>query len=294
MPLLVAGTLIASVLAGCSVENIPGVYRVDIQQGNVITQEMLDQLESGMERRKVRYILGTPMLTDTFNENRWDYYYSYSEGRSDPVRRRISVFFDGDKLARVEGDVLPGAARRPLVPRKEIIVTVPPSSGGEGIFSALKPDFFGSKKKPPPAAGQQEPDSPTPPAVKSEGDTPAAEDAGAITAASAPPVPVPVPSPRDEEYLQRLFEGFGKADTGTAGSVQDPAGGTEVQADDAAGVTATAERDRGEDTEDSGGFIKRLIDRLRPASESDSTDAAAPADASPPSAPAPASPGGVN
>ena len=57
-------------LAGCS---FPGVYKVDIQQGNVVTQDMIDQLRPGMTRKQVRFIMGNPLITDTFHANRWDY-----------------------------------------------------------------------------------------------------------------------------------------------------------------------------------------------------------------------------
>src|SRR5690606_17744119 len=60
-------------IAGCS---FPGVYKIDIQQGNVVTQDMINQLRPGMTRRQVRFIMGNPMITDTFHPNRWDYLYS--------------------------------------------------------------------------------------------------------------------------------------------------------------------------------------------------------------------------
>ena len=64
-------------LAGCS---FPGVYKIDIQQGNVVTQDMIDQLKPGMTRRQVRFIMGNPLITDTFHANRWDYLYSIQPG----------------------------------------------------------------------------------------------------------------------------------------------------------------------------------------------------------------------
>ncbi|HCL77559.1 MAG TPA: outer membrane protein assembly factor BamE, partial [Pseudomonas sp.] len=64
-------------LAGCS---FPGVYKVDIQQGNVVTQDMIDQLRPGMTRSQVRFIMGSPLITDTFHASRWDYLYSIQPG----------------------------------------------------------------------------------------------------------------------------------------------------------------------------------------------------------------------
>ncbi|NQD93536.1 outer membrane protein assembly factor BamE [Pseudomonas sp. CrR25] len=96
-------------LAGCS---FPGVYKIDIQQGNVVTQDMIDQLRPGMTRRQVRFIMGNPLLTDTFHSNRWDYLYSLQPGGGERLQERVSVIFDGnDQLAGLSGDFLPGVSR---------------------------------------------------------------------------------------------------------------------------------------------------------------------------------------
>jgi len=96
-------------LAGCS---FPGVYKIDIQQGNVVTQDMIDQLRPGMTRRQVRFIMGNPLLTDTFHANRWDYLYSIQPGGGKRQQERISVVFDNnDQLAGLSGDFMPGVSR---------------------------------------------------------------------------------------------------------------------------------------------------------------------------------------
>ena len=84
-------------------------YRIDIQQGNFLSQEMVSQLKKGMTREQVRFVLGTPLVTDIFHPERWDYVYyrELKDGKAD--RRNISVFFEQDRLARVEGDVAPKA-----------------------------------------------------------------------------------------------------------------------------------------------------------------------------------------
>ncbi len=103
-------------LAGCSsVPRIVKEYRIDVQQGNVLTQEMVAQLRPGLSRDQVRFVLGTPLLMDMFHANRWDYFYSLQKGRSGEIEtRRLSVYFDADgKLVRVSGDVAaaePGVA----------------------------------------------------------------------------------------------------------------------------------------------------------------------------------------
>ncbi len=96
-------------LAGCS---FPGVYKIDIQQGNVVTQDMIDQLRPGMTRRQVRFIMGNPLIQDTFNTNRWDYLYSLQPGGGQRQQERMSVIFnDSDQLVSLAGDFMPGVSR---------------------------------------------------------------------------------------------------------------------------------------------------------------------------------------
>ena len=82
-------------------------YKIDIQQGNVLTQDMVSQLRPGLSKDQVRFILGTPILTDMFHANRWDYVYRLQKGSTGEVEmRKFSTFFDADgKLVRVAGDV---------------------------------------------------------------------------------------------------------------------------------------------------------------------------------------------
>ena len=73
--LLLIALFIAS-LTACGAVGFPGVYRINVEQGNIVDQEMVNQLKPGMSRRQVRFIMGTPLVEDTFNSNRWDYTYS--------------------------------------------------------------------------------------------------------------------------------------------------------------------------------------------------------------------------
>ena len=104
-----AGILfLATVLSGCSsVPRIVNEYKIDVQQGNVLTQEMVSQLKPGQTKDQVRFILGTPVLADVFHANRWDYVYRLQKGSTGLVEeRKFAVFFDADgKLVRVAGDV---------------------------------------------------------------------------------------------------------------------------------------------------------------------------------------------
>jgi outer membrane protein assembly factor BamE len=83
------------------------IYRVDVQQGNVVTQEMVDQLKIGMSRRQVRFILGTPLIEDPFHQDRWDYYYSRLSRRAGLEQRKLSVFFKDDALVEIRGGDTP-------------------------------------------------------------------------------------------------------------------------------------------------------------------------------------------
>ncbi len=90
-------------LSGCS------VYKVDVRQGNFVTQEMLNQLELNMPAKKVRFIMGTPLMVDVFHQQRWDYLYSFQAGGKERRQRRITLFFDENQLLKkIEGDIKMG------------------------------------------------------------------------------------------------------------------------------------------------------------------------------------------
>ncbi len=96
-------------------------YKVDIQQGNFVTQDMIAKLQLGMTRSQVRFALGTPLVVDPFRNDRWDYVYLYIKASAVTEQRRLKVIFRGDQLARVEGDgapaaLMPAPADPPAVP----------------------------------------------------------------------------------------------------------------------------------------------------------------------------------
>jgi outer membrane protein assembly factor BamE len=82
-------------------------YRPDIQQGNFVTEEMLKQLKVGQTRDQVKFILGTPLLTDAFHAQRWDYPFYLARGNGELTTSRVTVFFKDDKLERIDGGNLP-------------------------------------------------------------------------------------------------------------------------------------------------------------------------------------------
>ncbi len=97
--------LIQSLLLGASISLVASgcVYRINIQQGNFLDQGAVDTVKPGMTRSQVRYLLGTPMVADSFNKERWDYIYYLKKGRSRQVdSRRVTVYFEGDKVARLD------------------------------------------------------------------------------------------------------------------------------------------------------------------------------------------------
>ena len=106
-------------LAACSstpdVKSAFSPYRIDVRQGNFVTQEMVAQLRPGMTRDQVRFVLGTPLVADIFHAERWDYVYRFQPGKGAVQQRRLTVYFDGDKLARVAGDVVAAEAGEPGV-----------------------------------------------------------------------------------------------------------------------------------------------------------------------------------
>ena len=95
-----------------TIPRIPGItpYKMEIQQGNYLSQEMVSQLKPGMTRDQVRFTLGTPLLADIFHGNRWDYVYWFEDERGRRQERKLAVHFKDDKLASVDGDVMPSQA----------------------------------------------------------------------------------------------------------------------------------------------------------------------------------------
>lgn len=83
------------------------IHRIDIQQGNIITQEMVDKLKLGMSKRQVKFVLGTPLLSHVFEDNRWDYIYTLRTHDGLKKNSRVSVYFQNDKLVKVDNDISP-------------------------------------------------------------------------------------------------------------------------------------------------------------------------------------------
>jgi len=102
--------MIALLLAGCGKVPTLQPYKIEIQQGNYVTQEMVAKLKPGMTRSQVRFALGTPLIVDPFRTDRWDYVYMLHRQGNLVEQRRVTVVFRGDLLDRIEGDVVAAAA----------------------------------------------------------------------------------------------------------------------------------------------------------------------------------------
>lgn len=173
-------------LSGCAflsrdrLDNFSITYRIDIQQGMVVTQEMADQLKPGMTSDQVKFVLGTPLLTDPFHANRWDYPFRFQPGRGRIEERRFTVFFENGRYTHFEGDKLPTeeefAASRHFATTK-VAKAPSPGSPKPQTPGASAPDVGGTTVAPEPVKVPVTPPTPSTPS----GD------------ASAPPSP-PAPS----------------------------------------------------------------------------------------------------
>lgn len=201
-PVLLALVFAAAALSGCaldkplsmpevpdlptpripSVADLPFVYQIEVQQGNVITQEMIAQLRIGMDKKKVNFVMGSPIIMDTFHGNRWDYLYTIDTKGKKPRRRRITLYFEDDLLARIEGDVVPASAPLAVDTRQDMTVDVPkPEKKNVVAKLAAAVPFVGDDNKKPPK-----------------------KDATTATASAEPkPAPKPRPAPPELTPIQR-------------------------------------------------------------------------------------------
>ena len=127
--------LVAGMLAACSIVDKVTPYKMDIQQGNVVTQEMVSKLKPGMTKAQVRFIMGTPLITDAFHTSRWDYVYRFQKAGTLTEERRVTLLFENDTLKQVGGDVV-------TAPQTLAVPTNTPASGAAPVIEEEK-GFFG-------------------------------------------------------------------------------------------------------------------------------------------------------
>ena len=124
-------------ITACSNDvRIPLVYRIDIHQGNIFNQEMVDQLKPGMTKRQVAFVMGTPLLGDAFHSNRWDYVYANEPGGEDRVEKKFSAFFEKEELTGLEGDLRPGSSPS-LEGKKEVSVSIPKIERAKTLWESI-------------------------------------------------------------------------------------------------------------------------------------------------------------
>lgn len=101
--------LLATMAGGCSL-----LYKPEVQQGTLLSADMLANLKPGMTKRQVRLLLGSPPVSDTFHPERWDYLYSISKAGEKVTPQHLTLYFHNDKLVRAEGGLAPAALVKPV------------------------------------------------------------------------------------------------------------------------------------------------------------------------------------
>jgi len=104
---VVALISILVLVGGCSTYRFPGVHRITVQQGNVVTQTMIDKLKPGMTKSQVHYILGTTVIKDPFNSTRWDYIYTIQIPGTIEIQKKLQIHFVDGRLSHFDGDYVP-------------------------------------------------------------------------------------------------------------------------------------------------------------------------------------------
>ena len=104
---------------------LPNLYRIDVQQGNVIDQKMIDRLKRGMDKEQVNFIMGTPAIIDPFHADQWEYIYSQSENGGTRFQQHIRMHFEDNKLTHIEGDVVTSLRQRADPAKQSRTVEVP-------------------------------------------------------------------------------------------------------------------------------------------------------------------------
>ncbi len=119
-------------LAACSVPGLPRVHKVTVQQGNVITQDMIDRLKPGMTRSQVAYLMGEPVYRNPFNDDRWDYIYTLEIPGYFETQQQVSLYFEDGVLAYFTGDYAPTSAKDDETPADAApTAATPPPDGDE-------------------------------------------------------------------------------------------------------------------------------------------------------------------
>jgi outer membrane protein assembly factor BamE len=188
-------------LTACSPAALITPYKINVQQGNVVTQDMLDKIKPGMTKSQVRFALGTPLISDPFHGERWDYVYRFNKEGRLTEERKLTVEFEGDKLKEVTGTALPPSDKIAGTRRAELIM--PDSTPVETKLAAAAPASTQTDSQAP-AAGEPKSDAQS----VAAGSVPSAE---AEPAAKIIEIQPKKPKRSMGERFLRLF-GLGKKD----------------------------------------------------------------------------------
>jgi len=147
--------VLSLLLTACS-SSLPSIkpYKMPIQQGNLVTSKMMMQLKPGMTKTQVRFVMGTPLIIDSFHKDQWDYFYQMEKDGVIIEKRRVILMFEKDLLAKVKGDVIPASVsgdnvnevRREVVPAKNNESNQPPAQKEKSMLDRLK--FWEDNDKP--------------------------------------------------------------------------------------------------------------------------------------------------
>jgi len=147
--------LVLSLLVTACSPSLPSIkpYKMPIQQGNLVTSKMMMQLKPGMTKTQVRFVMGTPLITDSFHKDQWDYFYQMEKDGAIIEKRRVILMFEKDLLAKVKGDVIPANAnvnknedRQEIVPIKSSELNPNPAQKEKSMLDRLK--FWEDDDKP--------------------------------------------------------------------------------------------------------------------------------------------------
>ena len=137
--------LVLSLLVTACSSTLPSIkpYKMPIQQGNLVTSKMMAQLKPGMTKTQVRFVMGTPLISDSFHKDQWDYFYQMENDGVIIEKRRVILIFEKDLLAKVKGDVIPAPQnkneeRPEIAPQKNNDANQKPIQKEKGILDRLK------------------------------------------------------------------------------------------------------------------------------------------------------------
>ena len=137
--------LVLSLLVTACSSSLPSIkpYKMPIQQGNLVTSKMMMQLKPGMTKTQVRFVMGTPLISDSFHKDQWDYFYQMEKDGAIIEKRRVTLMFEKDLLAKVKGDVIPASQntnqeRQEIVHQKNNEANQKPVQKEKGMLDRLK------------------------------------------------------------------------------------------------------------------------------------------------------------